>query len=241
MTMFIDNQKIEGLLDHSAWRTGLSPVVVSASTINLTSQSPSTYYYTGTTAGQIVRFPDATTLSVGHRYEFWNAATVTVVVQSFAGTNAFNVFPNFNAHAVLLDNSTAAGIWGIDSSGIGAASGIINYKVTATAAFSPGTALTPVTSMTVTPLPGTYAIWFNSSAQIVTNNIQTSIFIYNGASVVADATRLVQNSVSTFNTILSTQTTATFNGSTACTVQTSRTGGTMTMTGRSLILIRLGD
>lgn len=241
MTMNIDNQIVEGLLDHSAWRTGLSPVTVTASTIDLVALSPSTYYYTGTTAGQIVRFPDATTLSVGHRFEFWNAATQIVTVQSFTGTNPFSVFPNFNAHAVLLNNSTAAGVWGIDSSGIGAASGIINYKVASSAAFSPGTALTPITSMTITPLPGTYAIWFSASAQIVTNNVQTSIFIYNGASAITDATRLVQNSVSTFNTILSTQTTATFNGTDACTVQTSRTGGTLNMTGRSLILIRLGD
>jgi len=241
MTIYVDSQKVEGLLDHSGWRQALTPLTVSASTLTLTIDSTVVYYFTGVVAGQIVRLPDALTLQAGHRFEIWNSSDTTIIIQDGSGASIFNLFPNYHADAQLLVAGSVAGTWGVQATGVGVASGIINYKVTATAAFSPGTALTPVTSMTVTPLQGTYAVWFNSSAQIVTNNVQTSIFIYNGASVITDATRLVQNSVSTFNTILSTQTTATFDGLTACTVQTSRTGGTLTMTGRSLILIRLGD
>jgi len=241
MAHIIDSVTVEGLQDHNSLREGITSQATANSTLNLSAASTLNQYFTGAVAGQIVRFPDATTLTVGHVFNFLNASSTTVILQSFGGTNPFNIFANFKASAILVDNSTVAGVWATTSTGSGISSGLLNYKVTATASFSPATALTPVTSMSVVPLPGTYAIWFSTSAQIVTNNVQTSIFIYNGASVVTDATRLVQNSVSTFNTILSTQTTATFNGTDACTVQTSRTGGTLTMTGRSLILIRLGD
>lgn len=241
MTHYIDNQKVEGLLDHSGWRQALTATTVSNSTLTLTINSTVTHYFTGAVTGQIVRLPDATTIEAGHRFQIWNGSSTTITIQNGAGVTVFNLFPNYYADCQLLVAGSIAGTWGIQSTGVGVASGILNYKAVATASFAPGTALTPITGMTVTPLQGTYAIWFSASAQIVTNNVSTSIFIYNGASVVTDATRVVTNSVSTFNTILSTQTTATFNGTNACTVQTSRTGGTMSMTGRSLILVRLGD
>lgn len=241
MTLPIDNLDVEGLLSNRAWRQALTPVTVSNSTLTLTISDTTVYYFTGTTTGQIVRLPVATTLQAGHVFEIWNSSTTSITVQDSTGAVIFTVFPSYYSELQLLNAATAAGVWGIQSTGVGTASGILNYKVTATAAFTPGTTLTPVTGMTVTPLPGTYAIWFSASTRIVTNNVQTSIFLYNGASAVTDATRLVQNSVSTFSTILTTQTTATFNGTDSCTVQTSRTGGTLTMTGRSLILIRLGD
>jgi len=241
MPHIIDSLKTEGLLDHSGWRQALTSLTVSNTTTTLTIDSTVTYYLTGSTTGQILRLPSGLTLQAGHRFEIWNGSSTTVVLQDGSGATIFSIFPNYHADAQLLVAGSAAGTWGIQATGVGVASGIINYKVTATASFAPGTALTPITSMTVTPLQGTYAIWFNCSASIVTNNVQTSAFIYNGATQVTDSARLVQNSVATFNTIISTQTISTFNGTDACTAQTSRTGGTLTMTGRSLILIRLGD
>ena len=239
--MIVDNQQVEGLLDHSGWRQALTPITVSASTLTLTIDSTVTWYFTGAVAGQIVRLPSALIVQAGHRYEIWNASTTTIIIQDGSGAPIFNLFPNYHADIQLLVAGSIAGTWGIQSTGVGVASGIINYKVTSTASFAPGTGLTPITDMSVVPLPGTYAVWFNASALTVTNNIQTSIFLYNGATEITDANRVIQNSVSTFRTIVSTQTTAQFNGTNACTAQTSRTGGTLTMTGRSLILIRLGD
>jgi hypothetical protein len=241
MAHIIDSQIVEGLLNANSLREGFTSQATAASTLALSATSTHNQHFTGTTAGQIVRFPDATTLLPGHIFSFLNASTVTVVIQYFGGTNPFNLFTSFKAEAILLDNSTSAGTWGISAVGVGTASGILNYKIVSSASFAPGTADVLITSMSVVPLPGTYAIWFSCSAQIVTNNTTTNIHIYNGATKVTDSIRTVQNSVATFNTILSTQTTATFNGTDACEAHTDRSGGTMSITGRSLILIRLGD
>jgi hypothetical protein len=239
--MIIDNVTVEKLLFHAAWRQGFTTQALANSTITLTIDSNHVQCFTGTAVGQIVQLPSATTLAGGQRYDFINLGTQSVSIKDGSGAVIFTVLSNASAQFLLVNASTTAGAWAVRSSILGTASGIINYKVTSSASFTPGTADVLITGMTQTPVAGTYAVWFSASVQIVTNNVSTNISIFNGASQITDSLRTVQNSVSTFNTIVSTQTTAQFNGTNVCEVHTSRSGGTMTMTGRSLILIRLGD
>ena len=223
------------------------PSTATATTLNgtmtLVNTSQSVVYLTGTATGYSVVLPDATTLPQGHVYTIYNTSSQTVLVKTFGGATLFTLSQTSIANLYLLANGTTAGTWSAWQaiSDPSVASGILNYKAVSSASFAPGTADILITSMTVTPQAGTYAIWFSASAQIVTNNVSTTVSIYNGASQVTDSIRTVTNSVSTFNTILTTQSTVQFNGTNACEVHTNRSGGTATITGRSLILIRLGS
>lgn len=69
--------------------------------------------FTGTTAGQILRFPVATTLQVGHRFEVWNFSTQNIAIQD-AGSNLLTTLkPNARTTCVLRDASTSNGVWGL--------------------------------------------------------------------------------------------------------------------------------
>lgn len=240
MTHFIDSQTIEGLLFHNSWRQGFLASTLANATTTLTSDSPLTHYYTGTTVGQILRLSDATTIGTGHVYRVINAGTQSITIQNNAGGALISLIPNAGAEFTLVVAGSAAGTWMISANVLGTASGIINYYATATASFAPGTALTLVTGMTVTPVSGTYAIWYHGSCQITTNNIELTTAIYNGGVLVTDSTRVIASSTATFNTNHATQSIVQFNGTNACEIRVSRTGGAFTATGRSLILMRLG-
>lgn len=232
---------VQGVLSNNGWQQGFATQVTSNSTITLTVASPHVQHFSGTTAGQIVKLPVATTLGTGQRFDFYNLSTQTVTIQNSAGTVLLNLIANSSVQFLLTDASTSIGTWVYRSTVLGTAAGIIQYHVVSSASFAPGTGDILVTGMTVTPVAGTYAIWYNGSSQIVTNNITVTTSIFNGTNQITDSIRTATSSVSTFNTIISTQTVATFNGTNACEVHTSRTGGTLTVTGRSMILARLGD
>jgi hypothetical protein len=242
MTLPVNNLTVEELLQANAWAPGMTVQALANSTLQLTATSTYQLIFTGTTAGQIVKLPDATTLQNGHRVDIYNtSATQTYSLQDFGNTQLTLGLFSSTVRAVLQSNATSAGTWVFTALQTGVSSGVINYKVTASASFAPGTADTVVTSMTVTPGAGTYAVWYHGSCQITLNNTTLTTSIFNGATQVTDSIRTIASSVSTFNTNHATQTTAQFNGTNACSVHVSRTGGTFTATGRSLILIRLGD
>lgn len=241
MSHITDSLEVEKVLDHNGWRQGLIPLTVANSTLTLTVDSTHVMYFTGTTAGQIVRLPSALTLKPGQRFDFWNTSTQQITIQDSTGAFLFTAFPDYNLQAQLLSAATAAGIWGIRSSGIGTASGIINYKIVSSTSFSPGTGDTVVSGMSVVPVQGTYAIWYHGSCLITGNNTILTTSVFNGATQITDSIRVIGSSVSTFRTNHASQTTAQFNGTDACSVHVSRTGNAFTVTGRSLILIRMGD
>jgi hypothetical protein len=111
MALVIDNVVVEGLVDHSALRSAATVTTASASTLSLTVASTMLQIITGSVAGQIVKLPDATTLTIGYRYEIWNQTTVNVTVNdnasgvlSLMGTLQRGVF-------VLQAAGSAAGTW----------------------------------------------------------------------------------------------------------------------------------
>jgi hypothetical protein len=83
------------------------------STKTLVLADNTTQIFTGTTAGQIVKLPDATTLGLGHLFEVWNLSSQTVSIRD----NGNNILATINANGrtqiLLYDNSTANGLWSL--------------------------------------------------------------------------------------------------------------------------------
>jgi hypothetical protein len=99
------------ILATRGFATDLTSVVASATTTQIVSTDAHVYYITGSTLGQIMQLPNATTLRVGHQHWIINEASVQVTAQQFGGSNAVIVNANGSMRYVLRDNSTSAGIW----------------------------------------------------------------------------------------------------------------------------------
>lgn len=87
--------------------------VVAASTLQLDSGSQNTWFFTGTTAGQIVRMPDATTVIDGQSYDFWNFSSQTIEIQDSTGTLLATLRANGRTIVIARDVTTAAGVWAL--------------------------------------------------------------------------------------------------------------------------------
>jgi len=111
MPLIIDNVTVEGLVDHKSLRTQVLATVSSASTLSLTVASEMIQVITGSTSGQIVKLPDATTLTVGYRYEIWNATSVNVTVNDNSSATLLLLAPNERATFILQTATPAAGVW----------------------------------------------------------------------------------------------------------------------------------
>lgn len=111
MTLVIDNVEIEGMNDFQSFRAHTTTTTTSASTLALNINSDYYQFFVGTTAGQILQLPNATTLQTGHTFWIWNGATQIVFLRNNTGTVLASINANFRVTAVLRDNSTAAGIW----------------------------------------------------------------------------------------------------------------------------------
>jgi len=111
MSHIIDSIIVEGIGKTSGLSLDLTSTATAAGTQTLTSASTVQQVYTGSTAAQLVKLPDATTLSVGHRWMFWNQSTVSVAIQNATPTTQFTLGSKYRAIVTLTDNSTAAGVW----------------------------------------------------------------------------------------------------------------------------------
>jgi len=111
MPLIIDQLVSEGLVDHKSLRTQVAATVASASTLSLVVGSEMIQVITGSVAGQIVKLPDATTLTVGYRYEVWNATSVNVTVNDNASALLVLLAPNERVIFILQTATPAAGVW----------------------------------------------------------------------------------------------------------------------------------
>lgn len=84
---------------------------VSASTLQLTDQSNAAHYFNGTTPGQIVKLPDATTLSQGRSFEFWNYSNQILLIQDFSGNEIAELRANGRTFVMLRAIENANGPW----------------------------------------------------------------------------------------------------------------------------------
>jgi predicted secreted protein len=80
-------------------------------TLTLTSNTDQ--IFTGTTAGQIVRLPNATTLLLGHKFEIWNLSNKSITVENSGGNNLTTLNANGRTTCILVNNSTTNGVWAL--------------------------------------------------------------------------------------------------------------------------------
>lgn len=247
MTQYIDHLIAESRLSHG----GLSPLVTStASTLNgtlvLTSTSNYENFITGSASGFKVRLPNATTLANGWKFEIWNASSVPITLTYNDTTTVLPIPASSVLIATLQSNATTNGTWLIWRAFTGTASGILNYAISSAESFalSSGTAdvlIGGTTPMSITPVPGTYAVWYHGSISITGNNTNVRTVLYMGGAIWADSLRTIRSSVSTFVTIHSTMGIVPVDGTQIIEARVARDSNNLTITGRSLILMRLGD
>jgi hypothetical protein len=244
MTHYIDNINVEAVATLTAYapRLTITPTTTNG-TLTLTAESTFLQELTGSASGYSLVLPNATTLTEGWKYEIWNSSTLPITLKYSDGTTANPIPTTSFVSCTLEDNSTAKGSWLFFRAFTGTASGIINYTISSATTYtlSSGTAYATITGMSVTPVSGTYAAWYSGSLSISANNTTVSTAIFIGGSVWTDSIRDVKSSVSTFVTIHSTMAIIAVNGSQTVDVRISRNNGSATVTGRSLILIRIGD
>jgi len=99
------------ILATRGFSTDLTTITSASQTTTMLSTDAYCYVVTGSTTGQIIKLPDATTLRVGH--EFWvnNSSTVQITVQDFGASDSFVLNPGSSANVKLRDNSTTSGVW----------------------------------------------------------------------------------------------------------------------------------
>jgi hypothetical protein len=84
-------------------------------TKTLFSYSKQTHIFTGTTAGQIVNLPDATTLLLATEYKIWNLSTQPITIRNVSGTVLAKISPQSRINIILSDNTTSNGTWSNNS------------------------------------------------------------------------------------------------------------------------------
>lgn len=121
------------------------------------------------------------------------------------------------------------------------AGGIVNYNVVSSTTFNTtSTTDVVITGMTVTPVAGTYGIWFNAAVVMSSSPVIQSWTIYSSGAAVVDSVRSQQSSRSAQPLFCATMSIVQVNGSQAIDVRVNTAGGTLTVNQRSLLLTRLG-
>lgn len=215
-----------------------------ASTLNgthqLDYQDNTLHIVTGTATGYSVKLPDATTLFKGAKFEIPNKSTQAITIKDYAGTSLATLNVSDVLIATLQNNSTSAGTWVLLAiSSI--ASGVNAYNVTASDTFSTSsTTDTILTGITYTPPSGTYGAWFSANLNVGTNNARSQCVIFKDGTAVNDTRRTSQGAGSNFKTNFQTLGIISVNGSQALDVRVNVSSGSIDITGRSFLLIRLG-
>lgn len=241
--MRIDSTGLVRVVGTLRSRSGITDTTVQATantTTSLVATSNGVQVFTGTTAGQILKMPDATTLLVGQQFIVYNQASVSVAVQNTGG-GAIKTSPNNSITVVSLqDNSTANGVW---SATVSFDSAYQEVSATAGAAITSGTDVL-VTGMTITPAAGTYAVTFTSTGSYSNSNTTQTISIYAGGVQNANSSRTVGSATAglgaTQDSAITTNGTVTVNGSQAIEIRARRSANTFTINARTMTIIRVG-
>ena len=195
----------------------------------------------GTATGFSIVLPDATSIPTGSVHQIANISTNVIYVKTYGGAALLTIPQNAVVSATLADGTTAAGIWLWFLTPVNTTIDNINYNVISTTAFSTTSATdVPVTSFTVTPVAGTYAVWVSSTNTNTTNNAVSTFTLYKAGVGIADTARSFQTGSSNAVFLLATQTVLQVDGTQAVAAYVKTSSGTLAINGRSMILIRLG-
>ena len=93
------------------YATDITSVTSASQTKQLLHTDAHAVVVTGSTNGQIIILPNATTLRKGHQFWVINSATVPITVSEFGGTNAIVLFTSNSVRYILEDNITSSGVW----------------------------------------------------------------------------------------------------------------------------------
>jgi hypothetical protein len=134
----------------------LAATATAAGTTTLTNVSKQIQVFTGTAAQTIV-LPDATTMSIGQKFEIYNQSTSSLTLQfnggaaftDAAGTARGVIATNTSLVAKVQTVGTAAGTWAVTISAAGAAGTVTSASVVTANGFS-GTVATPTTTPAIT-------------------------------------------------------------------------------------------
>lgn len=204
----------------------------------LTSANATIQYYTGTTAGQIVRLPDATTLVVGAWYEIRNRNTATTISVANNGGAVLDTTPAVSGVSVchLLDNSNSNGTWDVRTRFEPAA-----QEVSSTSGMSiASTTDVLITGMTITPPAGTYRVHFDAAVSATTNNSTLGFAVYAGGTINTDSNKSFQFSPANAIQYIGTTGTVTVDGTQAIEIRGRRSAGTTTVRVRTMHILRVG-
>ena len=113
MSHNIDNIICEGLTDTLSFRTQATVTDTAAGTLALTSSSPYLIIFTGTTSGQIVTLPSATTVAVGYQQCIHNNSTQPITINDGAGNLELVLTTNQRALFCLQVAGTTGGTWSV--------------------------------------------------------------------------------------------------------------------------------
>ena len=123
MPLLQDSIQVEGLSDTKSFRTQACVQPTAASTLILTTSSQMAQILTGTTNGQVIQLPNATTLSIGHKFEVYNVSTVSIAINDGRGNLQATIQGSNTAYIELQDNTTSDGVWIISVLGMDNTSG----------------------------------------------------------------------------------------------------------------------
>ena len=246
MTQYIDNLITEGNLRANSWAPGfaLTPNTLNG-TLTLTAASAYQQEITGANTGYKVKLPNAQTLAVGWKYEFYNSSMTSFSVLYDDSTVYFYIPPSSMVSLVLESIPNTNGLWLRSGATLGVASGLLNYTVSSSTPFSYGTGTTAllITGMSLTPASGSYFVTYQGSIVITGNNTSVTTAFFKDGSQVTDSIRTIASSVSTFNTTHISSAIVPFTGSEILEVKIAKSSNSnnATINSRNLVLLRLGD
>jgi hypothetical protein len=103
---------VQSAIDALKSGTSTTVTTVSASLLTLTSASAKTQLFIGTTGGQSVKLPNATTLAQGATFELVNNSVTIIPVYYADGTTHINsLYPSTKTTLVVSDISSSNGVW----------------------------------------------------------------------------------------------------------------------------------
>ena len=198
-------------------------------------------FLTGSATGYSVQLPSATTLSISAMYIIANTSSQDVTIKDGSGATLFILGQTSIGYCYLQLNPNAAGTWLFWQIVSGIADIVPIYKVTSNTTFATSASVdTLITGMTITPVAGTYAIWYSSTNTGSGAGEAMVITIYAGATALADSVRTDSSPSGGHIFSQQTLTTHVFDGVTACNMLVNANGNSMTVNGRTMLLMRLG-
>lgn len=214
---------------------------IQGGTLELDNESTSVHFITGTVSNFSVKFPNATTLHNGVNYEIYNRTNSPITLKYQDDSLIGILSPESVSSLILQDNSTVNGMYSPFSVEVNQASGISNYNATSSSIFSTTSDIyTVIDQFSITPAAGKYAIWFSCSATSSTNNANNFVVLSKNGTIIQESERRAQSVSSNFVLQLQTLAIIDFDGTEELTASVKVTSGTLTITDRTGVAIRLG-